>query len=94
MMSARRSAPIAKGDTSELIEMKAMRSAAIRTAAISCCRRCRIDGEEIFDQSAMRRLARNVTIPNGDAWEEIVDNDEPDAEWVGELQSRSETAYA
>ena len=83
---------IAKGDTSELLELKAMQVGSdpnggyIVLPALSDSM-----ATKIYDQSAMKRLARVVTIPNGDSWEEIVDNDEPDAEWVGELQSRSET---
>ncbi|MCI5078249.1 phage major capsid protein [Oricola sp.] len=46
---------------------------------------------KIWDQSAMRRLARIVTIESGDAWEEVIDHDEAGAEWVGETAARNAT---
>ncbi len=83
---------IAKGDASALLEMKAMSVGSdpnggyLVLPAISNSM-----NSKIFDQSAMRRLARVVPITSGDAWEEIDDHDEPDAEWVGESQTRSDT---
>lgn len=83
---------VAKGDNSKLIEMKAMSVGSdpnggyLVLPALSDSM-----ATKIFDQSAMKRLARVVQIPDGDAWEEVVDKDEPDAEWVGETQSRNET---
>ena len=59
---------IAKGDTSELLELKAMQVGSdpnggyLVLPAISDSM-----SKKIFDQSAMRRLARVVKIPNGDA---------------------------
>ena len=84
---------IKSGDSSELIEMKALSVGndpnggylVLPTMSNSMA-------TKIFDQSAVKRLARVVQVANGDAWEEIVDKDEPDAEWVGETQARNETS--
>lgn len=47
--------------------------------------------KRLFDLSPIRRLARIVPIDKGDSWEEIIDQDQPDAEWVGETQTRGAT---
>lgn len=83
---------IAKGDSTKLIEMKAMsvgndpNGGYLVLPALSNSM-----ATKIFDQSPMKRLARVETIDSGDSWEEVIDKDEPDAEWVAETQSRSET---
>lgn len=83
---------VANGDNSKLIEMKAMSTGNdpnggyLVLPALSASM-----STKIFDQSPMKRLARVETIPAGDSWEEIVDKDEPDAEWVGEAQARNDT---
>lgn len=46
----------------------------------------------IFDQSPMRRLARVQPVSTGDAWQEPIDKDEADAEWIGETSDRPKTA--
>jgi HK97 family phage major capsid protein len=46
--------------------------------------------KKIFESSPVRQLASAETI-SSDRWEEIYDNDEPDAGWVGERESRVET---
>src|SRR5262249_46773867 len=80
------------GDNSKLIELKAMNvgndpnGGYLVLPAISASM-----VTKQFDQSPMRRLARVETITSGDAFEEIIDKDEPDAEWVAEQQSRNET---
>ena len=48
--------------------------------------------KKIFDETPMRRLCRTVTITEGDAFEEPVDLSEVGGTWVGESQSRPETA--
>ncbi|HEY2840484.1 MAG TPA: phage major capsid protein [Pirellulales bacterium] len=48
--------------------------------------------KRLFDQSPMRRLARIVTITTGDAFEEPLDMNDLGATWVGEQESRPETA--
>lgn len=84
---------IAKGDGSKLIEMKAMSVGSDPNGGyLVLPAMSQSMNVKLFDQSAMRRVARVETIQSGDAWEEIEDHDEPDAEWVGEVQSRSETA--
>ena len=83
---------VAKGDASKLIEMKAMSVGSdpnggyLVLPALS-----QSMSTKIFDQSPIKRLARVETITAGDSWEEIIDKDEPDAEWVGETAARSET---
>lgn len=47
--------------------------------------------KKLFDMTPMRQLARGETITAGDAWEEPIDFDEPDATWVGEKEARSAT---
>jgi HK97 family phage major capsid protein len=47
--------------------------------------------QRIFDQSPIRRLARVITIENGDAWQEPLDKNDSGAEWVGEIQARNAT---
>lgn len=47
--------------------------------------------KKLFDMTPMRQLARVETITAGDAWEEPIDFDEPDATWVGEKESRPAT---
>ena len=42
--------------------------------------------------TAMRRVARIETIDSGGSFEEIVDTSEPAADWVGERDTRPETA--
>ena len=46
--------------------------------------------KKIFESSPVRQVASAETI-SSDRWEEVYDNDEPDAGWVGERESRSET---
>ncbi len=48
--------------------------------------------KRIWDQSPIRRLARNVTMESGDSFQEPLDKDESEAVWVGETQTRSATA--
>ncbi len=86
------SAFVTKGDKSALLEMKGMQVGSdpaggylVLPAVSDQMTR------KIFDQSPMKGLARVVTIDSGDSWEEVIDADEPDAEWVGETQSRNET---
>ncbi|MBW7849994.1 MAG: phage major capsid protein [Rhodospirillales bacterium] len=50
--------------------------------------------QKLFDQSPIRQLARVEVFSVGDAWEEPVDNDDVQAEWVGELEARDETETA
>jgi HK97 family phage major capsid protein len=82
----------AKGDASKLLEMKAMSVGSdpnggyLVLPALSNSM-----ATKIFDLSPMKRLARVETIDSGDSWEEIIDKDEPDAEWVAEYQARNET---
>lgn len=47
--------------------------------------------KKIFDQSALARVARRITIGAGDRYEEIIDNNESGASWVGETESRPAT---
>jgi HK97 family phage major capsid protein len=47
--------------------------------------------KKLFDQTPMRQLGRVETITAGDAWEEPIDFDEPDAVWVGEKEARPAT---
>jgi HK97 family phage major capsid protein len=54
--------------------------------------RSRIIMKRLYDDVPMRRLARVITLTSGDSWEEPVDPNEVGAEWVGETESRSETA--
>ncbi len=49
--------------------------------------------KKIYDSTPMRRLA-NVVAIGSDALEGPIDNDEVDAAWVGETQSRSQTDAA
>ncbi len=83
---------VAHKDASKLVEVKAMNAGTdpeggyLVLPAIS-----KSMATKIFDQSPMKRLARLETIDSGDTWEEVVDNDEPDAEWVAEQQTRNET---
>lgn len=44
--------------------------------------------KRLFDVSPMARLARRVTITNGDAFEEPIDPSDVGAEWVGETDQR------
>jgi HK97 family phage major capsid protein len=44
--------------------------------------------KRIWDQSPIRRLARVQTIESGSGWEEPLDDDQAEAEWVGERQAR------
>lgn len=44
-----------------------------------------------FPQGALGRLARRVTMPTGNVFEEIVDHKEAGATWAGETQARTET---
>lgn len=44
--------------------------------------------KKLFDVSPIARLARRVTITEGDAFEEPWDESDTGAEWVGETQSR------
>lgn len=46
--------------------------------------------ERIFESSPIRQLA-TVTSVNSDSYEVILDNDEASCEWVGEVQTRSDT---
>lgn len=84
---------IKHGNSSKLVEMKAMSVGSdpnggyIVLPALSASM-----NSKIFDQSPMKRLSRLETITSGDAWEEIDDHDEPDAEWVAEQQARNETS--
>jgi HK97 family phage major capsid protein len=43
---------------------------------------------KLFDTTPIRQMARVETITIGDAWEEPIDNDQPDAVWVGEQTPR------
>lgn len=45
---------------------------------------------KVFESSPIRQLARVVTISTG-SFEELLDRDEPDAGWVGEVSARPET---
>ncbi|MBI2713149.1 MAG: phage major capsid protein [Rhizobiales bacterium] len=45
----------------------------------------------LYEESPVRRLARNVTMTTGDAFEEPFDIDNVEAIWVGEKQARPET---
>jgi HK97 family phage major capsid protein len=47
--------------------------------------------KKIWDLSPIRQLARIQPVDSGNALEEIVDQDEAAAEWVGETQARNET---
>lgn len=49
---------------------------------------------KLFDLTPMRRLARTEIITKGDAWEEVIDVNDIQAEWVGETESRPETDTA
>lgn len=83
---------IAKGDGSKLVEMKAMSVGSDPNGGYVVLPQMSASmNKKLFDQSAMRRLARVVTLTEGDAWEEIIDADEPDAEWVAEQQLRNDT---
>lgn len=44
--------------------------------------------KRIYDQSPIRRLARVRTIETGDGWQEPIDADDMNAEWVSERQAR------
>jgi len=44
------------------------------------------------NRSPIRQLARVITLNQSDVWEEIIDNDDVDAAWVGETDARAETA--
>jgi HK97 family phage major capsid protein len=48
---------------------------------------------KLFDQSAVRRLARVVQI-SSDSWEEVVDANDVTATWTGERSARPETGTA
>lgn len=50
--------------------------------------------QRLFDDGAMRKLARTVQMGAGDAFEEPDDRDEVGAEWVGEKQDRPDTETA
>jgi HK97 family phage major capsid protein len=41
--------------------------------------------------SPMSRLARNIPLDHGDSFEEIVDKDQAEASWVGEVSARTDT---
>lgn len=47
--------------------------------------------KKLFNQSPIRRLARIENIPTGGSWEEIIDNGDVGASWVGEHDSRTAT---
>jgi HK97 family phage major capsid protein len=47
---------------------------------------------KLFDGAALPRLARSVVITSGDAFVEPLDIGEPGAAWVGERQTREQTA--
>lgn len=49
--------------------------------------------KKLFDQSAVRRLARVISV-NTDAWEEILDANDVEANWTGEVSPRPATATA
>jgi HK97 family phage major capsid protein len=44
-----------------------------------------------FPQGALGRLARRITMPSGNIFEEVVDNKEAGATWASETQARTET---
>lgn len=44
--------------------------------------------KKLFDTTPIRQMARVETITIGDSWEEPIDNDQPDAVWVGEQEDR------
>lgn len=46
--------------------------------------------KKVFESSPVRQVASVESI-SSDRWEELYDNDEPDAGWVGERESRTET---
>jgi HK97 family phage major capsid protein len=46
--------------------------------------------KKVFESSPVRQVAGSETIST-DRWEELYDNDEPDAGWVGERETRTET---
>lgn len=46
--------------------------------------------KKVFESSPMREVSDVITIST-DAFEEMYDNDEPDAGWVGEMTTRSES---
>lgn len=46
--------------------------------------------EKLWDRSPIRRLATIETITQGDAWEEPIDRDEAEANWVGETAARAD----
>lgn len=43
--------------------------------------------------SPMARLARTINLDQGSVFEEVIDRDQAEANWVGELQSRGDTAH-
>jgi HK97 family phage major capsid protein len=49
--------------------------------------------KKLFDQSAVRRLARVIPVSTG-SWEEIIDANDVDAQWTGEVSQRPATATA
>lgn len=83
---------IAKGDNSKLLELKAMSVGSDPNGGYVVLPQLSASmNTKIFDQSPMKRLSRVITMTDGDSWEEVIDKDEPDAEWVAETQSRNET---
>lgn len=48
--------------------------------------------KKIFDQSPIRQIARVEPMDHGSTFEEILDHDDLDAEWVAETGTRAETA--
>lgn len=83
---------IAKGDNSKLLEMKAMSVGSDPNGGyVVLPQLSQSMNTKIFDQSPMKRLSRVVPLTEGDSWEEVIDKDEPDAEWVAETQSRNDT---
>jgi len=50
--------------------------------------------QQIFEISPIRQVAEVINLQNADAYEGIFDDDEADAEWVGEQSTRSDTDTA
>lgn len=82
----------AKGDNSGLVEMKAMSVGSDPNGGYLVLPHMSDSMEsKIFDQSAIKRLARVELIPSGDSFEEVVDHGDAQAVWTGEQDSRPDT---